>query len=223
MSIVIKNLNKYYFYRRSNQLHALKDISLRINDGDFVAIVGKSGAGKSTLLHILACIEDFQSGEYFIDDIDVKNLSDAQKSLVRNKYIGVVLQEYGLIEGYTVKENVLVPLYFAKGLTTKQKAVMVQDALEKVDIADLADCKVNKISGGQRQRVAIARAIVAKPKILLADEPTGALDEQTSAEVMDVFERLNDDKITVVVVTHDKNVASRCRMLVELLDGMICV
>lgn len=221
MSIDITNLDKYYFYKKPNQLHALKNVSLHIDDGEFVAIVGKSGAGKSTLLHILACIENFQDGEYFLDGVEVAKLSDTKKSCIRNKHIGVVLQEYGLIDGYTVKENVIVPLHFTKGLTTKTKQEMTRAALEKVDILSLENCKVNKISGGQRQRVAIARAIVNNHRLLLADEPTGALDEQTSVEIMDVFEKLNQDGITVVVVTHDKNIAERCGRIITISDGKV--
>lgn len=221
MSIEIRNLNKYYFYRKPNQLQALKNVSLHIADGEFVAIVGKSGAGKSTLLHIIGCIEDFQDGIYLLDDIPVKELSDAKKSLIRNKYMGVVLQDFGLIDGYSVKENVMVPLHFAKGISANKKLEMVQNALKKVGIAELAENRVNKISGGQKQRVAIARAIVNNPKVVLADEPTGALDSQTALEIMGVFEQLNNDGITVIIVTHDKDVADRCPRRIEIVDGEV--
>ncbi len=221
MSIEIRNLNKYYFYRKPNQLQALKNVSLHIADGEFVAIVGKSGAGKSTLLHIIGCIEDFQDGIYLLDDIPVKELSDAKKSLIRNKYMGVVLQDFGLIDGYSVKENVMVPLHFAKGISANKKLEMVQNALKKVGIAELAENRVNKISGGQKQRVAIARAIVNNPKVVLADEPTGALDSQTALEIMGVFEQLNNDGITVIIVTHDKDVADRCPRRIEIVDGKV--
>ncbi len=221
MSIEIRNLNKYYFYRKPNQLQALKNVSLHIADGEFVAIVGKSGAGKSTLLHIIGCIEDFQDGIYLLDDIPVNELSDAKKSLIRNKYMGVVLQDFGLIDGYSVKENVMVPLHFAKGISANKKLEMVQNALKKVGIAELAENRVNKISGGQKQRVAIARAIVNNPKVVLADEPTGALDSQTALEIMDVFKELNNDGITVIIVTHDKDVANRCPRRIEIADGEV--
>ena len=221
MSIEIRNLNKYYFYRKPNQLQALKNVSLHIADGEFVAIVGKSGAGKSTLLHIIGCIEDFQDGIYLLDDIPVKELSDAKKSLIRNKYMGVVLQDFGLIDGYSVKENVMVPLHFAKGISANKKLEMVQNALKKVGIAELAENRVNKISGGQKQRVAIARAIVNNPKVVLADEPTGALDSQTALEIMGAFEQLNNDGITVIIVTHDKDVADRCPRRIEIVDGEV--
>ena len=221
MSIEIRNLNKYYFYRKPNQLQALKNVSVHIADGEFVAIVGKSGAGKSTLLHIIGCIEDFQDGIYLLDDIPVKELSDAKKSLIRNKYMGVVLQDFGLIDGYSVKENVMVPLHFAKGISANKKLEMVQNALKKVGIAELAENRVNKISGGQKQRVAIARAIVNNPKVVLADEPTGALDSQTALEIMGVFEQLNNDGITVIIVTHDKDVADRCPRRIEIVDGEV--
>ncbi len=221
MGILLEKVNKYYCYKKPNQNHALKDISLNIDDGEFVAVVGKSGAGKSTLLHILACIERFEGGSYFLNDTKTETLSDASKSNLRNKQIGVVLQGLGLIEGYTALENVMTPLHFSKGKSRRQKQELTLQALQRVGITELAKSKVNKISGGQRQRVAIARAIVNSPAILLADEPTGALDAETAMEIMQVFRDLNATGITVIVVTHDEKIAECCHRRIVIDDGRI--
>ncbi len=221
MGILLKNVNKYYYYKKPNQNHALKDISLTIDDGEFVAVVGKSGAGKSTLLHILGCIDRFESGSYFLNETQMETLSDAKKSRLRNKQIAVVLQGLGFIEGYTVLENVMTPLHFSKVKSQRKKQELAMKALQRVGILELAQNKVNKISGGERQRVAIARAIVNSPSILLADEPTGALDGETAAEIMGVFKGLNEAGITVVVVTHDEKVAEYCHRQIVIDDGEI--
>lgn len=221
MGIYLENINKYYYYKKTNQNHALKDISLKIDDGEFVAVVGKSGAGKSTLLHILACIDSYESGTYILNGTKIKGLSDRKKSRIRNSEIGIVLQSFGLIEGYTVLENVMTPLHFSSIRSKEKKLSMAREALRRVDILELAECKVNKISGGQRQRVAIARAIVNYPSVLLADEPTGALDSDTANEIMQVFGELNSSGITVVVVTHDADVAEHCRRQITISDGRI--
>lgn len=221
MGIYLENINKYYYYKKTNQNHALKDISLKIDDGEFVAVVGKSGAGKSTLLHILACIDSYESGTYILNGTKIKGLSDRKKSRIRNSEIGIVLQSFGLIEGYTVLENVMTPLHFSSIRSKEKKLSMAREALRRVDILELAECKVNKISGGQRQRVAIARAIVNSPSVLLADEPTGALDSDTANEIMQVFGELNSSGITVVVVTHDADVAEHCRRQITISDGRI--
>ena len=221
MGIYLENINKYYYYKKTNQNHALKDISLKIDDGEFVAVVGKSGAGKSTLLHILACIDSYESGTYILNGTKIKGLSDRKKSRIRNSEIGIVLQSFGLIEGYTVLENVMTPLHFSSIRSKEKKLSMAREALRRVDILELAECKVNKISGGQRQRVAIARAIVNSPSVLLADEPTGALDSDTANEIMQVFGELNSSGITVVVVTHAADVAEHCRRQITISDGRI--
>ena len=221
MGIELKGINKYYYYKKPNQNHALKDASLKIEDGELVAIVGKSGAGKSTLLHILGCIESYESGTYLFNGSDIKGLSDRKKSRIRNSEIGIVLQSLGLIEGYTVLENVITPLHFSGIRSKTQKTEMAMAALRRVNIEGLAECKVNRISGGQRQRVAIARAIVNSPTMLLADEPTGSLDSETAGEILDLFQGISSSGMTVIIVTHDEDVAKLCNRQITLCDGRI--
>lgn len=220
--ICINDLTKTYNYKKSNAFTAINDVSLTVEDGEMLAIIGKSGAGKSTLLHIIGCIDTFEKGAYNIDDISVHKLSDKQLADIRNEKVGIVMQDFALVEEYTVLENVKIPLYFArkrKGNTNKQAL----DALEKVGIRELARKQVNKLSGGQKQRVAIARAIVNDPSFILADEPTGALDTKTSAEIMELFKSLNDDGKTVIIITHDPTVAEGCKRQIEISDGKIIV
>ena len=215
--IRLVNINKTYNYKKANAFCALKGINLSINDGEMLAIVGKSGAGKSTLMHILGCIDDFESGDYLIDDINVKDISNGKKAEIRNKKIGIVMQDFALIEEYTVIENVMVPLLFDKSKKDKKKTAI--KAIESVGIGDLTNKPVNKLSGGQKQRVAIARAIVNDPVFILADEPTGALDSNTSLEIMQVFKDLNKLGKTIIIITHDKDVAQKCDRIVEMKDG----
>lgn len=215
--IRLVNINKTYNYKKANAFCALKGINLSINDGEMLAIIGKSGAGKSTLMHILGCIDDFESGDYLIDDINVKDISNGKKAEIRNKKIGIVMQDFALIEEYTVIENVMVPLLFDKSKKNKKKTAI--KAIESVGIGDLTNKAVNKLSGGQKQRVAIARAIVNDPVFILADEPTGALDSNTSLEIMQVFKDLNKLGKTIIIITHDKDVAQKCDRIVEMKDG----
>lgn len=195
-------------------------VSCEISDGEMVAIIGKSGAGKSTLLHILACIDSYQSGEYTIDGTLVKNLSEGQYAQIRNEKIGIVMQDFALVEDFSALENVLIPLDFAKK-KIKNKKEKALEALKAVGMGDLSKKPCNKLSGGQKQRVAIARAIVNEPAMILADEPTGALDTKTSAEIMELFKRLNKEGKTVVIVTHDPKVAEQCSRVIEVSDGKI--
>ncbi|MGN0470304.1 MAG: ABC transporter ATP-binding protein [Acutalibacteraceae bacterium] len=218
--IKIQNLTKTYNYKKSNAFTALTDVSLTINDGEMVAIIGKSGAGKSTLLHIIGCIDTFESGTYQIDDVDVHKLSDKKLAKIRNEKVGIVMQDFALVEEYTVIENVKIPLYFGKKQKGKLKDLAL-DALEKTGIKELANKPVNKLSGGQKQRVAIARAIVNSPSFILADEPTGALDTKTSAEIMDLFKSLNSEGKTVIIITHDMGVADASKRKIEISDGKI--
>lgn len=215
--IRLVNINKTYNYKKANAFCALKGINLSINNGEMLAIIGKSGAGKSTLMHILGCIDDFESGDYLIDDINVKDISNGKKAEIRNKKIGIVMQDFALIEEYTVIENVMVPLLFDKSKKDKKKTAI--KAIESVGIGDLTNKAVNKLSGGQKQRVAIARAIVNDPVFILADEPTGALDSNTSLEIMQVFKDLNKLGKTIIIITHDKDVAQKCDRIVEMKDG----
>ena len=218
--IKIENLTKTYNYKKSNAFTALTDVSLTVEDGEMLAIIGKSGAGKSTLLHIIGCIDTFEKGTYTLDDISVHKLSDKKLAQIRNQKVGIVMQDFALVEEYTVLENVKIPLYFAK----KRKGsvnTLALDALEKVGMKELAKKPVNKLSGGQKQRVAIARAIVNNPSFLLADEPTGALDTKTSAEIMALFKSLNDEGKTVIIITHDPTIAGSCQRQIEISDGKI--
>ena len=218
--IKIDNLTKTYNYKKANAFTALTDVSLTVEDGEMLAIIGKSGAGKSTLLHIIGCIDTFEKGTYTLDDISVHKLSDKKLAQIRNQKVGIVMQDFALVEEYTVLENVKIPLYFAK----KRKGsvnTLALDALEKVGMKELAKKPVNKLSGGQKQRVAITRAIVNNPSFLLADEPTGALDTKTSAEIMALFKSLNDEGKTVIIITHDPTIAGSCKRQIEISDGKI--
>ena len=226
--IKLNNITKIYNPKKSNEFEALHDVSCEIDDGELVAVIGKSGAGKSTLLHILACIDNYQEGEYSIDGTLVKNLSERQYAKIRNEKIGMVMQDFALVEDFTALENVMIPLNFSKK-RIKNKKKKALNALKSVGIAELAKKPCNKLSGGQKQRVAIARAIVNEPsmifaknpKLLLCDEPTGALDSKTSAEIMELFLSLNDQGRTVIIVTHDQKIAEQCDRIIEISDGKI--
>ena len=218
--IRLDNIVKIYNPKKSNEFEALHGVSAAIEDGELVAIIGKSGAGKSTLLHILACIDSYQSGEYTIDGTLVKNLSERQYAKIRNEKIGMVMQDFALVEDFTALENVMIPLNFSKKKVPNKKEKALA-ALRSVGIEDLAKKPCNKLSGGQKQRAAIARAIVNDPAMILADEPTGALDTKTSAEIMELFKSLNESGRTVIIVTHDPKVAEQCGRIIEISDGEI--
>ncbi len=222
--IEIANLHKTYNIGKQNAFHALKDVSINIPDGEMTAIIGKSGAGKSTLMHILGCIDNFEQGKYILNGQDVSSFGEKKRAIVRNCEIGIVLQDFALVDNYSVIENVMIPLFFSqkrvKGYDKKKRAMNV---LEMLGIGELANKQVNKLSGGQKQRAAIARAMVNNPGILLADEPTGALDVKTSEEIMEVFTKLNEAGTTVIIITHDMDVASKCQRVIEIRDGEIAV
>lgn len=217
--VEITNLSKIYNKGKSNELVALDNINLTIQDGEMIAIIGKSGAGKSTLLHILGCIDCQDEGKYLFNGIDVSAAKDKQKSQLRNSEIGIILQDFALVEECSAVENVMIPMRFGK--RKKDKKSLAIAALQKVGIADLAERQVSRLSGGQKQRVAIARAIVNNPALILADEPTGALDEKTSIEIIDVLKELNQQGITVIIITHDLEVAKRCERCIEISDGKV--
>ena len=219
--IEIKNLVKIYNKGKTNEFCALKGIDLSIEEGEMVAIIGKSGAGKSTLLHILAAIDSYDKGRYLVDGVSVGDLKEKDRARFRNQKIGIVMQDYALIDEYTIEENVQIPLIFGKVKGNDVRREKIMTALENVGLAELAKKPVRQLSGGQKQRVAIARALVNNPAFLLADEPTGALDSKTSGEIMDVFEKLNQGGKTVIIVTHDMEVAARCGRVIEISDGEI--
>ena len=219
--IEIKNLVKIYNKGKTNEFCALKGIDLSIDEGEMVAIIGNSGAGKSTLLHILAAIDSYDKGSYLVDGVSVGDLKEKDRARFRNQKIGIVMQDYALIDEYTIEENVQIPLIFGKEKGNDVRREKIMTALENVGLAELAKKPVRQLSGGQKQRVAIARALVNNPAFLLADEPTGALDSKTSGEIMDVFEKLNQGGKTVIIVTHDMEVAARCGRVIEISDGEI--
>ena len=219
--IEIKNLVKVYNKGKTNEFCALKGIDLSIEEGEMVAIIGKSGAGKSTLLHILAAIDSYDKGSYLVDGVSVGDLKEKERARFRNQKMGIVMQDYALIDEYTIEENVQIPLIFGKVKGNDVRREKIMTALENVGLAELAKKPVRQLSGGQKQRVAIARALVNNPTFLLADEPTGALDSKTSGEIMDVFEKLNQGGKTVIIVTHDMEVAARCGRVIEISDGEI--
>ncbi len=218
--IKLTNVKKVYNKGKSNEYEALKDVSLTINNDELVAIIGKSGAGKSTLLHILACIDSYEDGKYILDDTLVKNLSERKLAEIRNKKLGMVMQDFALVDDFSCIENVMLPLDFSiKKVSNKQEKAMT--ALKSVGMDSMAKKTINKLSGGQKQRVAIARAIVNEPSVILADEPTGALDVKTSADIMDLFHTLNQNGHTVIIVTHDLEIAKQCDRIIEISDGKI--
>ena len=218
--IKLSNIQKIYNKGKSNEFEALKGVSLTIKDGELVAVIGKSGAGKSTLLHIIACIDSYEDGKYVIDDILVKNLSEKKLAEIRNSRIGIVMQDFALVDDFSCIENVLLPLDFAAKKKSDRKELALA-ALKSVGMDGMAKKPVNKLSGGQKQRVAIARAIVNKPSVILADEPTGALDSKTAAEIMELFHELNKKGHTVIIVTHDLEIAKQCGRIIEISDGKI--
>ena len=218
--IKLENIKKIYNKGNANEFEALKGVSLTIKDGELVAVIGKSGAGKSTLLHIIACIDSYEDGKYVIDDVLVKNLSEKKLAEIRNSRIGIVMQDFALVDDFTCIENVLLPLDFAAKKKSDRKELALA-ALKSVGMDGMAKKPVNKLSGGQKQRVAIARAIVNKPSVILADEPTGALDSKTAAEIMEFFHELNKKGHTVIIVTHDLEIAKQCDRIIEISDGKI--
>lgn len=219
--IQLKGISKIYNKGKANEFQALNGVDLTIRDGELVAIVGTSGAGKSTLLHIIACIDSYEDGKYRIDDVLVKGLGERKLARIRNEKIGMVMQDYALIDDFTAIQNVMLPLDFTRKKLPDKKHELAIKALSVVGMETYADKPVKQLSGGQKQRIAIARAIVNSPSILLADEPTGALDSKTSAEIMDLFHELHHDGRTIIIVTHDRDIANQCERIIQIEDGVI--
>tara|TARA_B110000259_G_C14031285_1_gene406825 strand:+ start:3962 stop:4627 length:666 start_codon:yes stop_codon:yes gene_type:complete len=204
----------------SNNLHVLKGINFSVEAGELVAIMGSSGSGKSTLLNILGMLDEANEGSYVLDGVPIKNLNETKAAQYRNKFLGFVFQSFNLINYKTALENVALPLYYQR-MPRKERQEKALKYLEQVGLRDWATHLPSELSGGQKQRVAIARAMAAEPKVLLADEPTGALDSKTSYEVMDLIQKINDAGNTILVVTHEPDIANMCKRIVHLKDGVI--
>lgn len=217
--IEIKNLHKSY-KMGSNTLHVLKGINFSVEEGELVAIMGSSGSGKSTLLNILGMLDELDEGSYTLDGVPIKNLNETKAAQYRNKFLGFVFQSFNLINYKSAVENVALPLYYQR-VGRKERQEKAMKYLEQVGLKEWATHLPSELSGGQKQRVAIARAMAAEPKVLLADEPTGALDSTTSYEVMDLIQKINDAGNTILVVTHEEDIAQMCKRIVHLKDGVI--
>jgi putative ABC transport system ATP-binding protein len=217
--IKIEGLHKSYPIGKDS-LHVLKGLDLHIKEGEFVSIMGSSGSGKSTLLNIVGLLDTHDEGNYFLNGQLIQNLNEKKAAVLRNKFLGFVFQSFNLISYKTALENVALPLYY-KGMGRKERLKIAQEYLEKVELGPWANHLPNELSGGQKQRVAIARALVTNPKVILADEPTGALDSKTTDSVMDLLKGINDEGMTVFVITHEEDVAEQTNRIVRLKDGVI--
>lgn len=217
--IKIQNLNKYYINGETS-LHALKSVNLHIKEGEFVAIMGSSGSGKSTFMNVLGCLDKEFQGEYELDNIKISSIKEGELSNIRNKKIGFIFQAFNLLPNLTSLENVELPLIYA-GATHKERNLVAKTILEKVGLGNRLDHKPNELSGGQKQRVAIARALSNNPSIILADEPTGNLDSKSEEEIMNLFLELNSQGKTIIIVSHEPEIAKYCKRIVVFKDGNI--
>lgn len=217
--IKMKSIERFYG-TGENKVNALRGLDLSINNGELVAIVGPSGSGKTTLLNILGCLDSPNKGEYFINNIDVSNLNQKELANIRNSRFGFVVQNFALLDDYTVYENIKIPLDYSN-IKIKDKKEKIINVLKKLNIEDKINRYPTELSGGQCQRVAIARALVNNPDIILADEPTGALDREMGQQVIDIFKEINNDSKTIIIVTHDSNIASQCDRIITIEDGRI--
>ena len=218
--IELRNVYKIYSEGLESEVRALDGVSLEVERGEFVAVVGQSGSGKSTMMNVRGCLDIPTRGDYFLDGVDVRELSDKELSRIRNKQIGFIFQQYNLIQNLTVLENVELPLIY-QGIDPIDRRELAMEALGRVGLADRAQHKPTQMSGGQQQRVAIARAISTHPPIIMADEPTGALDSRTGHEVLGFLQQLNKEGSTVILITHDNGIAATARRVVRIADGKI--
>ena len=215
----LDKVNKFYKVG-AHSLHVLRDIDFAVDTGEFVAIMGASGSGKSTLLNILGILDDYDSGDYTLDGTPIKNLSESKAAHYRNRFIGFVFQSFNLLPFKTALENVALPLYY-QGVTRRKRNQIAMQYLDRVGLKDWADHTPAEMSGGQKQRVAIARSLIGKPRLILADEPTGALDSETSMEIMNLLGEIHQTGITMLVVTHDPEIAKRTQRTIRLKDGRV--
>ncbi len=218
--IKLVDLHKSYPIGKTDSLHVLKGINLHIKEGEFVSIMGSSGSGKSTLLNIVGLLDSHDKGDYFLNNQKIENLNETKAAILRNKFLGFVFQSFNLISYKTALENVALPLYY-QGMKRKERQKIAMDYLDKVGLKAWANHLPSELSGGQKQRVAIARALVTKPKVILADEPTGALDSTTTDSVMELLKEINNEGMTVFVITHEEEVAAQTKRIVRLKDGKI--
>jgi putative ABC transport system ATP-binding protein len=217
--IQISNLHKSYVMG-TNSLHVLKGLDLDIDEGEFVSIMGSSGSGKSTLLNILGILDDYDEGSYYLGGKLIQGLNETKAALTRNEMIGFIFQSFNLISFKNAVENVALPLYYKK-VSRKKRNLIALEYLDRLGLKEWAHHLPSEMSGGQKQRVAIARALISQPKIILADEPTGALDSTTSFEVMDILKEINDQGKTVIIVTHEHDIAAMTKKIIRLKDGVI--
>lgn len=219
MILELKNIYKTY-YKDKLEIPVLKDISLQVEEGEYIAIMGPSGSGKSTLMNIIGCLDKPTEGSYILEDMDILKLKDKELSEIRLRSIGFVFQNFNLLQNQSALENVALPLLYS-GVPKSRRLKIAETALQKVGLEDRMEFKPNQMSGGQNQRVAIARAVVNDPKIILADEPTGALDSKSGEQIMNIFRRLNDDGTTIIMITHEREIAEHADRIVMLHDGRI--
>lgn len=218
--IELRNVSRVFTYG-NNSIYALNDVTLSVSSGKMVAITGPSGSGKTTLMNIIGCIDRPSSGQYFLCNQDINACDSRQLAQLRNKTFGFVVQDFALINDYTIYQNIMLPIRYCKAKTEGQKKQAVSDLAERLGIADKLTAYPPKLSGGQRQRVAIARALINDSAIVLADEPTGALDQKNGQEIMRLFREINSIGKTIIIVTHDMNIANQCDEIINIVDGRV--